>query len=81
MTYEEVQTLLQMINIDLDEQYALRLFKVIFLTYFSRHLQSHSDHHKCSFLINPNAKTFVAIIVYQYYTNAVIFIPLRNFQL
>ncbi|MCI4384148.1 hypothetical protein PGIGA_G00035610 [Pangasianodon gigas] len=27
MTYEEVQTLLQMINIDLDEQYALRLFK------------------------------------------------------
>ncbi|TSK14618.1 1-phosphatidylinositol 4,5-bisphosphate phosphodiesterase delta-3-A [Bagarius yarrelli] len=27
MTYDEVQMLLQMINIDLDEQYALRLFK------------------------------------------------------
>ncbi|XP_053494992.1 1-phosphatidylinositol 4,5-bisphosphate phosphodiesterase delta-3-A isoform X6 [Ictalurus furcatus] len=27
MSYEEVQTLLQMINIDLDEQYALQLFK------------------------------------------------------
>ncbi|KAI5617620.1 1-phosphatidylinositol 4,5-bisphosphate phosphodiesterase delta-3-A-like, partial [Silurus asotus] len=27
MTYEEVQRLLQMINIDLDEQYALRLYK------------------------------------------------------
>lgn len=35
MSYEEVQTLLQMINIDLDEQYALQLFKVTTLSYCS----------------------------------------------
>lgn len=37
MSYEEVQTLLQMINIDLSEQYARNLFKVSTHTHAHKH--------------------------------------------
>lgn len=38
MSYDEVQTLLQMINIDLSDQYARTLFQVVQLQYLDIHL-------------------------------------------
>lgn len=56
MSYEEVQMLLQMINIDLSEEYAASLFKVSFilqphLTCFEKNLSSFNNRVKLSVML------------------------------
>lgn len=82
MTYEEVQTLLQMINVDLDEQYALRLFKVTSISYFCcLDFCNVVTIIGCIFLVH--LFSFATILAYQYYCNIVILILnlFCNFQL